>query len=120
MPRDTGRPLRRQVGDKDAVHSGLLGGSAESFQAEAKDRIEVGEDDEARAGALRTQSGGKREDIMEAGPVFHGTFAGALDHGAVGEGIAEGNTEFEDIGAGVDRGHGDVWVVWRSGSPTVR
>ena len=41
-------------------------------------------------------------------PLVDGALAGALDDGAVGEGIAEWDAEFEDVGAGVDGGESDV------------
>ena len=50
----------------------------------------------------------EREDVGEAGAVGDGALAGALDDGAVGEGIGERDAELEDVGAGVDGGERDV------------
>ena len=96
------------VGDEDAVDAGLLRGGAEVFEPEPENGIVVGEDDEAGLGALEAQSGGEGEDVVEAGAVLHGALAGALDDGAVGEWIAEGDAEFEDVRARVNCGDRDV------------
>jgi hypothetical protein len=96
------------VGDEDAVDASLLGGCTEILQAEAEDWIVVGEDDKAGLGALDAKGGGESEDVVQAGSVADGAFAGALNDGAIGDGIAEGDAEFEDVGAGIDGGDGDV------------
>ncbi len=50
----------------------------------------------------------EREYIGEADASAHGTFAGPLDHGAIGQRIAEGHTELEHVAAIVERGESDV------------
>ena len=47
------------------------------------------------------------EDIGERGAVSDGAMAGALDDRTVGERIAEGDAEFEDVHTGIDRGECD-------------
>ena len=96
------------VGDEDAVDAGLLRGSTEVFESEAEDGIVVGEDDQAGCGTPGAKGGGESEYVAEAGAIFDGAFAGALDDGAVGKWIAEGDAELEDVGARVNGGDRDV------------
>ncbi len=72
-----------------------------------QDRVEIGKDDEAGLRARGAQFACERENIGERGAIGDGAMAGALDDGAIGERIAEGNTEFEDVGAGIDGGERD-------------
>ena len=64
-------------------------------------------------GRSSAQSGGEGEDIAEAGAVLDGALAGALDDGAVGEWIAEGDAELEDVGARVNGGDGRCYGLSR-------
>ena len=96
------------VGNEDAIDAGLRRGCAEVFEAEAENGIVVGEDNEAGLGPLETKGGGEGEYVVEAGAVLHGALAGALDDGAVGERIAEGDAELEDVRARINGGDGDV------------
>ena len=48
------------------------------------------------------------EDVGEACAAGDGTFGCSLDHGAVGERVAEWDAELDDVGARVDGGDGHV------------
>ena len=54
----------------------------------------------SRGGNARSSRASARH--QPAGAVGDGAMAGALDDGTVSKWIAEGNTEFEDVGAGID------------------
>ena len=57
--------------------------------------------------------------LVESRSFLKCSFAGPLDHRAIGDWIAEGNAELYDIGSGIDSGEDDSRVVARSGSPQV-
>ena len=59
-------------------------------------------------GPCGTNLAGNFQHVGHAGSASHGTFTGALDHGPIGQGIAEGNAEFNHVGAGIDCGERDV------------
>ena len=46
--------------------------------------------------------------LQQGSAVAQRPFAGPLDHGSVGHGVAERNTQFNHIRAGFDRGKSDV------------
>ncbi len=104
------------VGEQDAVDAGLGSRGAEGGQAHADDGIEVGEEDEAGSGAGVARSCARKlEDVGQADAAGNRAFAGALDDGAVGEGVAEGDAELDHVGAGVDGGEGDGAGVGEGG-----
>lgn len=55
--------------------------------------------------------------MLERGAVFERAFAGSLDDWAVGDGIAEGDAEFDHACAGVNRREDDlarggkIWIA---------
>jgi hypothetical protein len=96
------------VDDEDAIDAGLLGSYAEILEPETEDGIVVGEDDEAGVGTRDTEACGEGEDIVKAGAMFERALAGPLDDGAIGEWIAEGDPELEDVSTSVNGSDGDV------------
>ena len=61
-------------------------------------------DDQADGLGVLADFGGEFEHLLKRRAVLQGAFAGPLDHGAVCEGIAERDAEFDDAGARGDGG----------------
>ena len=99
--------LHRQIGDQCAVNAGVRHPRGEGFEPHAQHRVEVGEDDDADRGVAANLLG-QREHLLEGGALAQRPFAGALNHRAVGQRIAERHAEFDDGCSRVDRGQHDV------------
>src|SRR6266436_2906049 len=89
-----------EVGGEDAVGPSFAGGAREFFQAQLEDGIVVAEEHERNLRGL-TDAADEFDYTGERGAGFKGALGGALNGGAVGERIAEGNAEFDDVGAGL-------------------
>ena len=102
-----------EVGGEDTVDAGGLCVHREALEIAhtappvAKNRVEIGEDNEPGPGAGSPQFVREREDICKRGAIGDGPMAGALDDRAVGEWVAERDAELQDIGAGIDRSERD-------------
>src|SRR6266568_3944285 len=116
LVRGSGRAKEDRVemmsGQNSAIVAGFLGcevggengggGGGEFFEAHLQNGIVVAEEDKrdiVRWGARLADAADEIEDAGKRGARFQGTFGGALDGGAVGERIAERDTEFDDVGA---------------------
>src|SRR6185437_2588124 len=97
----------REIGGEGAIGAGLRGGGGEFFEAHAQNRIEIAEENQRHL-RLRAYATDDFDDACERGAGADGAFAGALDRGAVGHGIAEGHAEFDEAGAGLCGGKGDL------------
>ena len=102
------RLLDWKIGDQHTIHSGMAGHFAELREAHAQDGIEIGKDDQADGLRMLANLGGQFQHVLERGAVLQSAFAGALDHGTIGERIAEWNAEFDHARAGVDGGEDDL------------
>src|SRR6266446_7499702 len=87
-----------EVGGEDAVGPSFAGGAREFFQAQLQDVIEIAKEHERNLRGL-TDASDEFDYTGERGAGFKGALGGALDCGAVGERIAEGNAELDDVGA---------------------
>ena len=90
-----------EVGDQSAVNSCVFSSLAEFVQSELEDGIEITKDDEAGLRVLADLAGDV-DNSCQISALREGALAGALDDGAVGDGIAEGNAQFDDVGARLD------------------
>lgn len=90
--------LGSEIGDENAVGACVGSGSSEFFEAHLQDGIVVAEEDEGNLAGLANLAD-EVDDLTKSGAGFESAFRGALDGGAVGERIAEGNAKFDDIGA---------------------
>ena len=93
----------REIGDEDAVGASGCGGGGEFFQAHLENGIVVAEEDEGDFAGFADFTD-EIEDFGEGGTGFKGAFGGALDGGAIGEGVAERDAEFDDVGASFGEG----------------
>src|SRR5260370_20822504 len=88
-----------EIGGEDAVSGDFGGGARELFEGKLQDRIVVAKENERNLRGL-TDAADEFDYTGERGAGFEGAFGGALDGRAVGERIAEGDAEFDDVGAG--------------------
>ena len=95
------------VRQQDTVDAGGSGCVGEVGQAEAQDGIEIGKDHQAGMGTGGAQIAGQGKHVYETGTAREGAFTGALDDRAIGERIAEGNAELDDVRAGIDGSESD-------------
>ncbi len=88
------------------------------IQSKLQNGIQVREDDEP---GLRLLADLLRhiEHAGQIGSVLQRALAGALDHRAIGDGIAEGNAQLDDVGAGAIAARATSREMSRSGSPQV-
>jgi hypothetical protein len=78
------------------------------FQSHAQDRIQIREDDEPGRLCMLAHFRREFQNIRQGYALLECSFAGALDYGTVGHGIAEGHTEFNYVGASLNRRQNDV------------
>src|SRR5260370_25710911 len=86
-----------EIGGEDAVSGDFAGGARECFEAHLQDGIVVAKEHERNLRGL-TDAANEIDYTGERGAGFEGAFGGALDGRAVGERIAEGNAELDDVG----------------------
>src|SRR5216683_4016455 len=91
-----------EVGGEHAVGPSFAGGAREIFQAHLEDGIVVAEEHERNLRGL-ANAADEIDDTGERGAGFKGALGGTLDGGAVGERIAEGDTELDDVGGSVSK-----------------
>ena len=102
-----GRFFYRQIGDQRSVNPRKPRNLAEFFDAHAQNGIEIGEDHRptdwecSRISAASVSTLQRRSMLERA-------LAGALNHGTVGERVAEGDAELDDARTGLDRREDDV------------
>src|ERR1700720_3118696 len=92
--------LGREVGGEDAVGAGLTVGMREFFEAHLQYGIVVAEEHEGNLRGL-TNAVDDVDYSGKRGAGLEGAFGGALDSGAIGEGVAEGDAELDYVGAGI-------------------
>lgn len=97
-----GRFFNRQIGDQRSVNPRQPRDLAELSEAHAQDGIEVGEDDQSDGLRMLANFRGESEYVLERCSVFKSSLAGALDDRAIGERIAERDSEFDHARACVD------------------
>lgn len=92
--------FRRHVEDEDAIHA--RGGSffGETRKTEAIDGIQIREKDNGDLRAMADLAD-EVDDVIQSNAVAQGTFRGFLVCFAVGEGIRERDTEFDQVGPGL-------------------
>ena len=95
-----------QVEDEDAIGTGHRGIVMEGFEAVGVNGIEVSEEHDGDFGML-AEILHQLEGVLCRGAGIEGTLSSALDDGAVGEGVGEGNSEFDDINTGGIKGAQD-------------
>src|ERR1700730_13573965 len=88
-----------EVGREDTVGACFAGGAREFLEAHLQDGIVVTEKHERGLGGCADATN-EIDYAGERGAGFEGALGGALNGGAVGERIAEGDAEFDDVGAG--------------------
>ncbi len=84
----------RQIREDETCYLELFRVMQESIDPILENRIEIAEDHD-RGGRLR--AGDELQRTGKGHPRTEGLEGGSLDGGAVGEGIAEGNSDFDDI-----------------------
>ena len=89
----------REIGDEDAVGSGLRGSRGKFLQSHLQDGIEVAEEDKRDLAGF-ADAANQIENAASVAPALQGAFGGTLNRGAIGERIAEGHAKFDDVGAG--------------------
>src|SRR5437773_3940340 len=89
------------VDEEAAIDAGGGCVVAKTIQAVTEDGVQIGEEEERDFGT-RTDFAGDVEDGGESGSGFERTLAGALDHGAIGDGVAEGDAQLDEISAAAD------------------
>ena len=87
-----------EIGDEDAIGAGLRGSGGKFFETHLEDGVVIAEEDERNLAGL-ADAMNEIEDAGQSRAGFQGTFGSALDRGAIGEGIAEGHAEFDDVGS---------------------
>ena len=73
-----------------------------------EDGVQVRKDDEPHGLGLLADFRGEFEDLIERGAVLECALAGTLDHRAVRQRVAEGDTELDDRGSGCDGSKDDL------------
>ena len=101
------RFFRREIGDENAIGAGLRGRGGEFFQAHLEDGIEIAEEHQRHLAGL-ANSPHEREHTGKRRAGLQSALGGALNRGSIGEGIAEGHAEFDDIGARVGQRQNEV------------
>ena len=91
------------VGKQAAIDAGGRRVTGEAFQAIAQYRVEIGEEQQGNLGGGANLAG-DLEHGGQGGAGLEGALAGALDDGAIGDGVAEGDAELDEIGAAADHG----------------
>ncbi len=87
-----------KIGEQHAIDTGFGGILRQLFKAVAKQWIEIAEEQQRDLGRPADLA----DDFKEPGQVCagaEGTIGGALNDGAIGNGIGEGHSEFDQIGA---------------------
>ena len=90
----------REIGGENAIGAGLRCGSGKFFEAHLEDGIVVAEKNEWNLAGL-ANAADEIEDTGKSGTSLESALGGALNRGAIGEGIAEGHTEFDDVSASI-------------------
>ena len=91
---------------EDAVDAAAGGLFAEAVEAVAEQRVHVTEQEDGDLASLE-DAAGDLEDAGDGGAGVEGAVGSALDDGSVGDGVGEGDAEFEDIGAAAFEGEGE-------------
>ena len=91
------------VGEQAAIDAGGGRVGGEAFQAVAQDGVEIGEQQEGNFGS-GANAAGDLEHGREGGAGLEGALAAALDDGSIGDGVAERDAEFDEVGAAADHG----------------
>lgn len=73
-------------------------------EAHAEDRVEIRKDNETGGLGVLTDFGGEFQNVLKPSSLLEGPLTGALDHGSIGDGVAEGDAELNDAGSGGDSG----------------
>ena len=80
----------------------------EILRGRTEDGIEITEEDDAGVGTCGANFAARARTLARRDAAVNGAVHGALNDGAIGERIAEGNAELDDVSTGVDGGNGDV------------
>jgi len=99
--------LGRKIEDEETIDTGGGGVLDEPGEADAVEEVEVDVEDDGDLG-VATDVGDGLEDAGRGGAGGEAALGGELVDDAIGEGIAEGHTEFEDIDAGLIEGEGEL------------
>ena len=91
------------VGEQAAIDAGGRRVGGEAFQAVAQDGVEIGEQQQRNFGSGANLAA-ISSTVAQRGAGLEGALAAALDHGPIGDGVAEGHAEFDEIGAAADHG----------------
>ncbi len=92
---EVGGLFGHEVCDEDAVNAREARVAREAFDAVLHERVEVAEEDDGHL-RLAARVGDDVERLFDAGAFAQGALGGALNRGAVGDGVAEGDAEFDD------------------------
>src|SRR5437868_5828000 len=86
----------RHIENKNAVDSDRMSFFGELFQAESKDRIEIGEKHERDLG-LRSNFPGHFQDAEQGSSCIEGALSGQLIYNSIGKRIRKGNAQFDNV-----------------------
>src|ERR1039458_2390298 len=100
--------FNRQIGDQRSVNPGQPRDLAELRDSHAQDGIEVGEDHQSDRLRMLANFRGESEYVLQRRAVFERPLTGALNHRAIGERIAEWDSEFDYTRTCVDGGEDDL------------
>src|SRR5580700_5114934 len=93
-----GRLFDTEIGEQHAVDSSLAGIGCQALKPIAEQGIHIAEQEQGDLGlAANLADGSEQARQIHAGA--EGAVRGALDHRTVGDGIREGKSEFDEIGA---------------------
>lgn len=99
--------LRGQIEDEEAIDTGGGGLGDEVIEADAMEEVEIDVEDDGDLG-VASDVGDGLEDGRRGGAGGEAALGGELVDDAIGEGIAEGDTEFEDIDTGLIEFEGEL------------
>ena len=115
-PPRSGGLVERQVGDHQRLHAGGRGAREEALGPVGEHGVDVGEQHERRAGAVR---GGEAEDVVGRDAGEQRRVRGALHDRPVGDRVGERDAELDDVGAGLDERRDQAVAGLESGWPPV-
>lgn len=99
--------LRGQIEDEESIDTGGGGLGDEVVETDAMEEVEIDVEDDGDLG-VASDVGDGLEDFGRGGAGGEATLGGELVDDAIGEWIAEGDTEFEDIDSGVIEFEGEL------------
>ena len=103
-----GRLLGREIGDDQPIDAGVDSIAHEVWQAVLEERVEVAHQHERRLDAVRPELPDGVDARLDGDTLLQGVKARLLDGGTIGDGIAEGDTDFQQVAAVPQDGLGDL------------